>query len=74
MRPAWNWKKIGHRMNLRHSSARQALEASCVMPCSIIAAGSDRSASSTPMRIMPPAIPRIPEMKDVTTAEIARIE
>jgi hypothetical protein len=26
------------------------------------------------MRIMPPAIPRIPEMKDVTTAETARIE
>ena len=48
-------------------NARQPLAVSCEMPCSIIAAGSGSSASSTPIRIMPPAMPRMPEMKEVTS-------
>ena len=61
-------------MSFLQRRARHALEASCVTPCSIIAAGTGISASRIPMRIMPPAIPRMPEMNEVTTAETARIE
>src|SRR5215210_5512169 len=46
------------------------------MPCSIMAAGTGSNASSTPIRIIPPAIPRMPEMNDVMTTltEIAARE
>src|SRR3954471_15839990 len=54
--------------------ARPPLEASCEMPCSIMAAGSGRSASSAPIRILPPAMPRMPEMNDVTRVDSARTE
>src|SRR3954447_19139460 len=56
-----------------HSIARQPLDASCATPCSIIAAGTGMSASRMPMRIMTPATPRMPEMKEVTRPETARI-
>src|SRR5689334_1477649 len=62
-----------HTTASRHSIARQPLEASCDTPCSIIAAGTGMSASSTPMRIMPPAIPRMPEMNEVARPETARM-
>src|SRR3954470_20935641 len=54
--------------------ARPPFEASCEMPCRSIAAGSGRSASSTPIRIMPPAIPRMPEMNEVTSVLNASTE
>src|SRR5688572_27702986 len=54
--------------------ARPPFDASCDMPCSIIAAGSGRNARSTPIRIMPPAMPRMPEMNAVTSVEAARTE
>ena len=44
------------------------------MPWSIIAAGSGSIASRIPIRIMPPAMPRMPEMKEVTSAETPRTE
>src|SRR5690242_1273719 len=53
--------------------ARQPLAENCVIPCSSIAAGTVRLASSTPMRIMPPAIPRIPEMNEVTRVAKPRV-
>src|SRR3954467_6274767 len=45
------------------------------MPCNIMAAGTvtPGTASRMPMRIIPPAIPRMPEMNDVTSALTARI-
>ena len=37
------------------------------MPCNIIAAGKGNSANNTPIRIMPPAMPRMPKMNEVTS-------
>src|SRR5437868_11307456 len=53
--------------------ARQPLAENCVMPCSSIAAGTVRVASSTPIRIMPPAMPRMPEMNEVTRVARPRV-
>src|SRR4051812_23435979 len=54
-------------MWLRHRNARQPLDAICVMACSTIADGSGISASSTPIRIRPPAIPNSPDRNAVAT-------
>src|SRR5262245_25578358 len=56
-----------------HSQARQPLEAICVKPCSTMAAASGMIASRMPSRIMPPAMPNIPEMKDVDTTATASV-
>src|SRR3954467_11799927 len=53
---------------------RPPFEASCELPCRRIAAGSGRRASSPPIRRMPPAIPRMPEMKEVTSVLNASTE
>src|SRR3954452_21788843 len=54
-------------MWLRHRNARQPFEAICVIACSTIAEGSGISASSTPIRISPPAMPNRPDRKAVAT-------
>src|SRR3984893_3608967 len=54
-------------MWLRHSNARQPLDAICVIACSTIADGSGRMVSSTPIRIRPPAMPNRPERNAVAT-------
>ena len=36
------------------------------MPCNIMAAATGIANKTTPIKIMPPAMPRIPEMNDVT--------
>ena len=46
---------------------RQPFDAICVTPCSIMASGNGRMTSSTPIRISPPAIPKMPERKAVAT-------
>src|ERR1700676_5344749 len=51
----------------RHRKARQPLEAICVIACSTIAVGSGISASSTPIRISPPAMPNSPDRNEVAT-------
>ena len=46
-----------------------------MVPNSIMAGATSRKISSTPSRMMPPAMPKMPEMKDVTrmvTATMAR--
>src|SRR5258707_4496697 len=51
----------------RHRNARQPLDAICVIACSTIAVGSGISASSTPIRISPPAMPNRPDRNAVAT-------
>ena len=51
----------------RHRKARQPLEAICVIACSTIAVGSGIKASSTPIRISPPAMPNRPDRNAVAT-------
>ena len=48
-----------------HKRPRHPLEANWVTPCNIMASGTGMSASRTPIRIMPPAIPKIPDRNDV---------
>ena len=57
-----------------HSNPRQPFDAICVTPCSIIASGTGISASSTPIRIMPPAMPKMPDRNDVPTMTRQRME
>src|SRR3979411_2395119 len=54
-------------MWLRHRKARQPLDAICVIACSTIAEGSGIRASSTPIRISPPAMPNRPDRNAVAT-------
>src|SRR4051794_34697544 len=54
-------------MWLRHRNARQPLDAICVIACSTIADGSGISASNTPIRIRPPAMPNSPDRNAVAT-------
>src|SRR6266849_665842 len=46
-----------------HKSARQPLEAICVTACSTMAVGSGKTTSSTPIRMRPPAMPKMPDRK-----------
>lgn len=55
----------------RHSHARQPFADICATPCNIIAAGTGKKASKTPIKIIPPAMPRMPEMKEVMTTDMA---
>src|SRR5260370_29687767 len=55
------------RLGRRHRTARQPLEAICVIACSTIADGSGRMVSSTPIRISPPAMPNRPDRNAVAT-------
>ena len=48
-----------------HKSARQPFDAICVTACRIMACGTGKSANSTPIRIRPPAIPKMPERSAV---------
>src|SRR6185312_5877566 len=59
-------------MCARHRTARQPLEAICVIACSTIAVGSGISISSTPIRIMPPAMPNRPDRNAVATIRAPR--
>jgi hypothetical protein len=52
-------------MCLRSSIARQALALICVMACSTMAVGTGKKATSTPIRIMPPAMPKMPDKNEV---------
>src|ERR1043166_3192135 len=52
---------------LIHKSPRQPFEAICVTPCSIMASGTGMMTSSTPIRISPPAMPKMPERNAVPT-------
>src|SRR5258707_7535395 len=54
-------------MGLRHKKARQPFDAICVIACSTIAVGSGIKASSTPIRISPPAMPNRPDRNAVAT-------
>src|ERR1035437_8537629 len=54
-------------MWLRHKKARQPFEAIWVIACSTIADGSGSRASSTPIRISPPAMPNRPDRNAVAT-------
>src|SRR3979490_825342 len=54
-------------MWLRHRNARQPSEAICVNDCRTMAVGSGIKASSTPIRISPPAIPNRPDRNAVAT-------
>src|SRR3954471_1257760 len=54
-------------MWLRHRNARQPFDAICVIACSTIADGSGISASNTPTRIRPPAMPNSPDRNAVAT-------
>src|SRR3984893_4703559 len=56
----------------RQRKARQPLEAICVIACSTIAAGNGISTSSTPIRIMPPAMPNRPDRNAVATISAPR--
>src|SRR5580704_18616222 len=51
----------------RHRKARQPFDAIWVIACSTIAVGSGISVSSTPIRIIPPAMPNRPDRNDVAT-------
>jgi hypothetical protein len=55
------------RTRRHHSSARQPFEATWVTACSAIASGTGISASSTPTRTSPPAMPKMPDRKEVPT-------
>src|SRR6188768_4132215 len=61
-----------HRICARHRKARQPFDAICVIACSTIAVGSGISISSTPIRIMPPAMPNRPDRKAVATIKAPR--
>ena len=50
-----------------HSSARQPFDAIWVTACSTIAAGSGMMAIKIPIRIMPPAMPKMPDRNEVAT-------
>src|SRR5260370_1017648 len=54
-------------MWLRHRKARQPFDAICVIACSTIAVRSGINASSTPIRISPPALPNRPDRNAVAT-------
>ena len=54
-----------HTMCRNHRAARQPLEAIWVTACSTMAVGSGKTTSSTPIRISPPAMPKMPDRKAV---------
>ena len=55
-----------------HSSPRHTFDAIWVTACNAIAAGSGRTASNTPARINPPAMPNRPDKKAVATMTAAK--
>ena len=48
--------------------ARKPLAKSCVTPCRTIATCTGSAAAYTPIRIIPPAMPKTPEITDVANA------
>src|SRR5689334_12914999 len=56
-----------------HNQARQPLATICVRPCSTIAAATGISANKIPNRIMPPAMPKMPETNDVASTAAANV-
>src|SRR5216684_8842960 len=56
-----------------HKSARQPLEAICVTACSTMAVGSGKTTSSTPIRMRPPAMPKMPDRKAVKIIRSERL-
>jgi hypothetical protein len=65
------------RQTMRHSTwryqriARQPLAAIWMTPNRTIAGATSMKSNSSPSRSMPPAMPKMPEMNDVTTTAIA---
>src|SRR5258707_1241890 len=57
-----------------HNSPRQPFDAICVTPCSIIASGTGIIASRMPTRIIPPAMPKMPDRNDVPTMVRQRMD
>src|SRR6478672_13296824 len=57
-----------------HNTPRQPFDAICVTPCSIIASGTGIMASRMPTRIMPPAMPKMPDRNDVPTMVRQRMD
>ena len=58
-------------MLARHMIARHPLEVICAVPCRTMAAETGRNAISTPIRIIPPAMPKTPEINDVPNTDSA---
>ncbi len=55
----------------RHTTARQPLAVIWVIACKVMAAGTGRNSSSTPIRTSPPIMPKMPLRNDVASAATA---